>query len=148
ERIPLRPADETDARERHAHGDRQRPLPGRTPRAHDPGALRAAGAAPAHQPLTTAGTQVPVFFAPVFAYRGALNSPAARQRSQEGIPAEAPMLAKRFERIDALLLVDVQRDFFPGGPMEVAGAEDIVPVLNEWITQAREQRIPIVAARD
>lgn len=49
---------------------------------------------------------------------------------------------------DALLLVDVQRDFFPGGPLEVPDAEKIVPVLNRWIHEARLGGARIVLARD
>lgn len=33
---------------------------------------------------------------------------------------------------DALLIVDVQNDFLPGGSLAVAGAEAIIPVINAW----------------
>lgn len=49
---------------------------------------------------------------------------------------------------DALLVVDVQRDFCRGGASPVPGADDVVPVLNEWIRSARAAGIPVVAARD
>jgi nicotinamidase/pyrazinamidase len=49
---------------------------------------------------------------------------------------------------DALLLVDVQRDFCPGGALEIAEGDQVVPVLNRWIGAARECGIPIYASRD
>lgn len=49
---------------------------------------------------------------------------------------------------DALLLMDLQRDFFKDGPVEIPGAEAVIPVLNEWIVAAREAGALIVAARD
>jgi nicotinamidase/pyrazinamidase len=44
------------------------------------------------------------------------------------------------ENTDALLVVDVQRDFCPGGPMSVYQGDAVVPVLNELIP-----RFPVVA---
>jgi len=35
-----------------------------------------------------------------------------------------------FEPGDALLVVDVQNDFLPGGALGVAGGDEVVPVLN------------------
>jgi len=35
---------------------------------------------------------------------------------------------------DALLLVDVQRDFCLGGALAVPGGDEVVPVLNEWLS--------------
>jgi nicotinamidase/pyrazinamidase len=49
---------------------------------------------------------------------------------------------------DALLLVDVQRDFCPGGALAVAGGDRVVPVLNRWIRAARERSVPVYASRD
>ncbi len=34
---------------------------------------------------------------------------------------------------DALLIVDVQNDFLPGGRLAVAGGEKVVPVLNRYL---------------
>lgn len=48
---------------------------------------------------------------------------------------------------DALLLVDVQNDFCPGGALPVAEGERIVPVLNRWIAAAQQKGIPILASR-
>jgi len=49
---------------------------------------------------------------------------------------------------DALLLVDVQKDFCPGGALEIMEGDQVVPVLNRWIGAARECGIPIYASRD
>ena len=39
---------------------------------------------------------------------------------------------------DALLLVDVQNDFCPGGALAVADGDAVVPALNAWIAAARQ----------
>jgi nicotinamidase/pyrazinamidase len=49
---------------------------------------------------------------------------------------------------DALLIVDVQNDFCPGGALAIAGGDSVVPVLNRWIEAALEAGIPIYASRD
>jgi len=49
---------------------------------------------------------------------------------------------------DALLVVDVQPDFCPGGALPVAGGDDVIPVLNEWLRAAAACGIPIYASRD
>jgi nicotinamidase-related amidase len=49
---------------------------------------------------------------------------------------------------DALLLVDVQHDFLPGGALPVVHGDDVVPVLNEWIARFARCGQPIVATRD
>jgi nicotinamidase/pyrazinamidase len=49
---------------------------------------------------------------------------------------------------DALLIVDVQTDFCPGGKLAIEGGDLVVPVLNRWILAAREKAIPIYASRD
>lgn len=49
---------------------------------------------------------------------------------------------------DAVLAVDVQRDFCPGGALPVAGGDRVVPVLNEWIRQAARSHAVVVASRD
>jgi len=51
-------------------------------------------------------------------------------------------------RNDALVLVDVQRDFCPGGALPVAGGDEVIPVLNRWIEAARQQHARVVASRD
>jgi len=52
------------------------------------------------------------------------------------------------ERNDALLIVDVQRDFLPGGKLGVPEGDAVVPVLNRYIAAARAKGMPIFASRD
>ena len=49
---------------------------------------------------------------------------------------------------DALLLVDVQNDFCPGGALAVADGDAVVPVLNRWIEAARQGGAKVYASRD
>lgn len=49
---------------------------------------------------------------------------------------------------DALILVDVQNDFCPGGALPVKDGDQVVPVLNRYIDQFRRARLPILATRD
>src|SRR5215471_7011834 len=49
---------------------------------------------------------------------------------------------------DALLIVDVQNDFCPGGALAVVEGDQVVPVLNRWIDEARTLGVPIYASRD
>lgn len=49
---------------------------------------------------------------------------------------------------DALLVVDVQNDFLPGGSLAVKHGEEIVPALNRHIDLFRRKGLPIFATRD
>lgn len=49
---------------------------------------------------------------------------------------------------DALLIIDVQNDFCPGGALPIADGDSVVPVLNAWIDAAHAQGIPIYVSRD
>ena len=49
---------------------------------------------------------------------------------------------------DALIIVDVQNDFLPGGAMPVSGGEEIVPVLNRYLTRFADRTLPVFATRD
>lgn len=57
-------------------------------------------------------------------------------------------MKNRLEKNDALLIVDAQIDFFPGGALPVARGDEIIPVINDWIAAALEKNIPIFASRD
>ena len=48
----------------------------------------------------------------------------------------------------ALLIVDVQNDFCPGGNLPVAGGDEIVPVLNRYVALFRAGGLPVFASRD
>ncbi len=49
---------------------------------------------------------------------------------------------------DALLLVDVQNDFLPGGALAVAGGNAVVAPLNRCISVFESRKLPIFATRD
>lgn len=49
---------------------------------------------------------------------------------------------------DALIVVDVQNDFCPGGALPVAEGDAVVPVLNRYIERASAAGMPIYASRD
>lgn len=49
---------------------------------------------------------------------------------------------------DALILVDVQNDFLPGGALAVPNGDQVVPVLNEYIERFLAKKLPIFATRD
>ena len=49
---------------------------------------------------------------------------------------------------DALLIVDVQNDFCPGGALAVAEGHAVVPLLNQYMERAAAAGVPIFASRD
>jgi len=49
---------------------------------------------------------------------------------------------------DAVLIVDVQVDFLPGGKLGVQRGQEVVPVLNRYLALAREKGVPVFASRD
>lgn len=49
---------------------------------------------------------------------------------------------------DALLIIDVQNDFCPGGALPVADGDSVVAILNRWLNAARDIGIPVYASRD
>jgi nicotinamidase/pyrazinamidase len=52
------------------------------------------------------------------------------------------------KRESALLIVDVQRDFCPGGSLAVAGGDEIIPIINRYIEVFQEKKLPVLASRD
>jgi len=48
----------------------------------------------------------------------------------------------------ALLIVDVQRDFCPGGALAVSDGDRVIPVLNRHIAEAVARGWPVYASRD
>lgn len=58
------------------------------------------------------------------------------------------MQEQPFQTGDALLVVDVQNDFCPGGALAIDEGDAVVPVLNEWIAAAERAEIPVFASRD
>ena len=65
--------------------------------------------------------------------------------------ADATAAATRKETLtrgDALLVIDVQNDFVPGGSLAVPRGDEVVPVLNRYIAAFSAAALPIVATRD
>lgn len=53
-----------------------------------------------------------------------------------------------FGERDALLIIDAQKDFFPGGALAVEKGNEILPALKAWIQAAQETPCAIYATRD
>jgi nicotinamidase/pyrazinamidase len=64
-------------------------------------------------------------------------------RGQRGIEAHTGQEAKR-----ALIVVDIQRDFCPGGALPVTGGDKIIPAVNELVRAFGEAGLPIFFTRD
>lgn len=55
---------------------------------------------------------------------------------------------RAFRPGDALIVVDVQIDFCPGGALPIEGGDAVVPILNRWIAAAEHAGVPVYASRD
>lgn len=49
---------------------------------------------------------------------------------------------------DALIVVDVQRDFTPGGALPAPEGDKVVPPLNDYIAHFHRAELPVAASRD
>ncbi len=49
---------------------------------------------------------------------------------------------------DALIVVDVQNDFLPGGALAVPGGGEVIEPLNNYIQQFARRQLPVFATRD
>jgi len=54
----------------------------------------------------------------------------------------------QFESGDLLLVIDVQKDFCPGGALPIARGDEVVPVINEWMRAAGNAGVPVYLSRD
>jgi nicotinamidase/pyrazinamidase len=54
----------------------------------------------------------------------------------------------RLQRGDALIAVDVQNDFLPGGSLAVPGGEAVVAALNRHLAAFAARALPVYATRD
>jgi len=52
------------------------------------------------------------------------------------------------EKTKALLVVDVQNDFCPGGKLGLPDGDKIIPVLNDYIRLFSKKKLPILVTRD
>jgi nicotinamidase/pyrazinamidase len=53
-----------------------------------------------------------------------------------------------FQAGDALVIVDIQNDFCPGGALPIPNGDAVVPLVNEWIEAAVTAHVPIYLSRD
>ena len=49
---------------------------------------------------------------------------------------------------DALVVVDLQRDFLPGGALGVAQGSSVLPAINDYLALFAARRLPVIATRD
>ena len=49
---------------------------------------------------------------------------------------------------DAVLIVDVQNDFCPGGALPIPQGDQVLPALNSWLDAARAAKLRVYASRD
>ena len=49
---------------------------------------------------------------------------------------------------DALLIIDIQNDFLPGGRLAVPEGDHVIPVLNNYIDRFIQRQLPVFATRD
>lgn len=54
----------------------------------------------------------------------------------------------KIERETALIVVDVQNDFCPGGALAVKAGNEVVPVFNRYLALFEKAGAPVFAARD
>lgn len=59
-----------------------------------------------------------------------------------------PIPIESYQEGDALLVIDLQKDFCPGGALAVDQGDQVVAVLNPWIETAFLKDIPVYASRD
>jgi nicotinamidase/pyrazinamidase len=64
----------------------------------------------------------------------------------EKSPVEAPLLT--LHQGDALLVVDVQRDFLPGGSLAVPGSEEVIGPLNRYLAMFVQRNLPVFVSGD
>lgn len=57
-------------------------------------------------------------------------------------------MAIEINKQSALVVVDLQNDFCPGGALPVENGNEVVPVLNKYIEKFRKARAPILFTRD
>jgi len=58
------------------------------------------------------------------------------------------MKSEAIETRDALLIIDIQNDFLPGGSLAVSGSEQIIPAINRCIEKFNTLGHPIFLTRD
>ena len=59
-----------------------------------------------------------------------------------------PVTSINLSKRDALVVVDVQADFLPGGRLAVPGGDGVVPALNRYLGLAQRRGLRVFASRD
>lgn len=59
-----------------------------------------------------------------------------------------PSKVPKFQKGDMLLVVDVQKDFCPGGALAIDQGDAILGELNLWIRAAKDDGVPVYVSRD
>ena len=49
---------------------------------------------------------------------------------------------------DALIIVDVQNDFLPGGSLAVPNGDEVIAAFNRYIELVQSKGLPVFATRD
>jgi len=62
--------------------------------------------------------------------------------------ASQPISQPRLALGDALLIVDVQNDFLPGGHLAVSEGDAVIPILNRYLDYFSGKELPIMTTRD
>jgi nicotinamidase/pyrazinamidase len=68
--------------------------------------------------------------------------------NHQPICGDAHMSSVTLDSSDALIIVDVQNDFCPGGALPVRDCSRMIDVLNQWIDSAQNSGSQIVITRD
>jgi nicotinamidase-related amidase len=54
----------------------------------------------------------------------------------------------RISQKDVLIIVDVQKDFLPGGSLPVPSGDEVIPILNDYISLFKTSKAKVFATRD
>ncbi len=54
----------------------------------------------------------------------------------------------QLQETDALIAVDIQSDFLPGGSLAVPYGDETVPAMNRYIRAFAGKKLPVFATRD
>ncbi|HEU5408260.1 MAG TPA: isochorismatase family protein, partial [Nitrospira sp.] len=73
------------------------------------------------------------------------SCPRSTDRQTAGLPSN-PLIA--LAPHDALLLVDIQNDFLPGGRLETSDGDAIIPILLDYVRLFQTHSLPIFLTRD
>jgi nicotinamidase/pyrazinamidase len=73
---------------------------------------------------------------------------SAGRENQSLTVEENLRMTEKLLATDALIVVDVQNDFLPGGSLAVPHGDEVIPVLNRYLAAFELETLPIFATRD